>query len=85
MIRLWAVALSRFLVGFANGVDPAVRAHICKITTSEERTAAMARMSQAQMLGILLGPAIGVATSLLGQRAIGPEPGVVFDMNTMTG
>jgi MFS family permease len=63
---------SRFVIGFAAGIVSVCRAYVSHAVDVDSKRAVMAKMSAAQGVGFVLGPAVGAALGLLGKLNLAP-------------
>ncbi|KAL0216639.1 hypothetical protein P9112_008823 [Eukaryota sp. TZLM1-RC] len=69
--NVWVVLFSRLLLGVGSGSLAIVRAYLSTVTTSAERTLANAYVNALQILGIVLGPVVGLVFSFIDIRIVG--------------
>eukprot|EP01116_Phalansterium_solitarium_P000279 TRINITY_DN10179_c0_g1_i1.p1 TRINITY_DN10179_c0_g1~~TRINITY_DN10179_c0_g1_i1.p1 ORF type:complete len:499 (-),score=111.46 TRINITY_DN10179_c0_g1_i1:532-2028(-) len=61
----WQIFVARFFVGFGAGNISTSRAYMSEATSLSEKVAVMAKMSAAQAIGFVMGPAIGFAVAFI--------------------
>jgi ceroid-lipofuscinosis MFS transporter 7 len=86
--RMWAMIVSRFVVGIGTGINAAARSYVSKATYESERTTHISLLSLFQTLGFILGPVIQASLTSLGEKGffyVSPDSTFFIDMYTATG
>jgi multidrug resistance protein len=80
---LWLLFLSRIVQGAGGGTVGVIQAYIADATRPEDRAKSLGWLSAATNLGVAIGPVLGSATAVLGERTPGLVAAVLCLVNIL--